>query len=100
MLREKTWRREEIIQKGKRTRLKNELAARYKRMGGQGEPPPLRWGSLFDDVVEKADKDEGMIVRQSGADYDAAGTPTKKKLLLPKRRIRLGGRDKGTAPEL
>ena len=74
-------------------------AARFKRMGGQGEPPPLRWGSLFDSVVEKADEDEGMIVVKSGADYDAAGTPRKKKLLLRKRRFRLGSRDKPTASE-
>ena len=41
-------RREQIVQKGKKTRLENERRARYKRMGGQGEPPPLPWGSLFD----------------------------------------------------
>jgi hypothetical protein len=82
MLRKKRCRREEIIQKGKRTRLKNKLAARYKRMGGQGEPPSLRWGSLFDSVVEKADEGEGMIVVKSGADCDAAGPPRKKKLLF------------------
>ena len=72
MLRHKRWRREQIIQKAKRTRRENERRARYQRMGGQGEPPPLRWGSLFDAVVEKADEDEGMSVGQSGAGCDAA----------------------------
>ena len=47
-LRDERRRREQIIQKGKKTRLENERAARYKKMGGQGEPPPLPWGSLFD----------------------------------------------------
>jgi hypothetical protein len=97
MLRHKRWRREQIIQESKWTRLKNKLAARYKRMGGQGEPPPLRWGSLFDSNVKEAD--EGMIVVKSGTGCDAAGTPRKKKLLLRKRRLRFGSRDKGTAPE-
>ena len=47
-LRDESRRREQIVQKGKKTRLENERAARYKKMGGQGEPPPLPWGSLFD----------------------------------------------------
>ena len=98
MLRDKRWRREQIIQKGKRTRFENELAARYRRMGGQGEPPALRWGSLFDSNVTEAD--EGMIVVKSGTGCDAPGTPRKKKLLLRERRLRFGGRDKGTAPKL
>ena len=85
-------------QKGKRTRLENERAARFQRMGGQGKPPPLRWGSLFDSVVKEAD--EGVIVVKSGAGCDAAGTPRKKKLLLRKRRLRLGSSDKRTASEL
>ena len=84
-------------QKGKRTRLENKQAARYKRMGGQGEPPPLRWGSLFDSVVKKAD--EGMIVVKSGAGCDAAGPPRKKKLLSRKLRFRLDSRHKPTAYE-
>ena len=67
------------------------------RMGGQTPPPPLRWGSLFDSVVKKAD--EGIIVVKSGADCDAAGPPRKKKLLSRKRRFHLGGKDKGTASE-
>ena len=83
--------------RGKKTRLENKLRARYKRMGGQGEPPPLQWGSLFDSEVKQAD--EGMIVVKSGAGCDAAGTPRKKKLLWRKRRFHLGGKDKGTASE-
>ena len=84
-------------QKGKRTRLENKRAARYKRMGGQGQPPLLRWGSLFDSDVKEAD--EGMIVVKSAADCDVAGTPRKKKLLLRKRGFRLDSRDKGTASQ-
>ena len=85
-------------QKGKRTRLENKRAARFMRMGGQTPPPPLsELGSLFDSVVKKAD--EGVIVVQGGADCDAAGTPRKKKLLLRRRRFRLGSTDKRTAPE-
>ena len=84
-------------QKGKRTRLENKRAARYKRMGGQTTPPLLRWGSLFDSVVKKAD--EGMIVVKSGAGCDAAGTPRKKKLLLRKRRLRSGSWDKRTTSD-
>jgi hypothetical protein len=72
MLKDKRWRREEIIEKGKRTRRENERAARFQRMGGQGKPPALQWGSLFDSVVKKADEDEGMIVFKSGAGCDAA----------------------------
>ena len=98
MLRDKRRRRKQIIQEGKKTRLENKLRARYKRMGGQGEPPPLRWGSLFDSDVKEAD--EGVIVVKSGAGCDAAGPPRKKKLLMRKRRFRLGSRDKPTAPEL
>ena len=41
-----------------------------------------------------------MIVVKSGAGYDAAGPPTRKKMLLRKRRLRLGGRDERTASEL
>jgi hypothetical protein len=84
-------------QKGKRTRLENKRRALYKRMGGQGEPPLLRWGSLFDSDVKEAD--EGMIVRQSGADCDVAGKPRKRRLLLRKRGFRLGSMDMGTASE-
>ena len=84
-------------QKGKRTRLENKRRAHYKRMGGQGEPPPLQWGSLFDSVVKKAD--EGMIVVKSAAACDVAGKPRKKKLLWRKRRFRLDSRDKGTASD-
>ncbi len=84
-------------QKGKRTRLENKRAARYKRMGGQGEPPLLRWGSLFDSDVKEAD--DGMIVVKSAADCDVAGKPRKKKLLLRKRGFRLDSRDKGTASQ-
>ena len=84
-------------QKGKRTRLENQRRALYQRMGGQGEPPPLEWGSLFDSVVKKAD--EGMIVVKSAAACDVAGKPRKKKLLLRKRGFRLDSRDKGTASE-
>ena len=89
-------RHEQIIQKGTKTRLENKRAARYKRMGGQTEPPPLRWSSLFDSDLKEAD--EGVIVVKSGAG-DAAGTPRKKKLLLHKRRFRLGSWDKRTASE-
>ena len=84
-------------QKGKRTRLENQRRALYQRMGGQGEPPPLRWGSLFDSDVKEAD--EGMIVVKSGVGCDVAGTPRKEKLLWRKRRLRLGSKDKRTAPE-
>ena len=84
-------------QKGKRTRLENKRRAHYKRMGGQGEPPPLQCGSLFDSVVKKAD--EGMIVVKSAAACDVAGKPRKKKLRLRKRGFRLDSRDKGTASE-
>ena len=84
-------------QKGKRTRLENQRRALYQRMGGQGEPPLLRWGSLFDSDVKEAD--DGMIVVKSAADCDVAGTPRKKKLLLRKRRFRLDSRDKRTAPK-
>ena len=69
-------RHEQIIQKGINTRLENKRAARYKRMGGQTEPPPLRWSSLFDSDVKEAD--EGVIAAKSGAGSDAAGAPRKK----------------------
>ena len=84
-------------QKGKRTRLENQRRALYQRMGGQGEPPLLRWGSLF--VSDEKEADDGMIVVKSAADCDAAGTPTKKKLLLPKRHFRPGSWDNRTAPK-
>jgi hypothetical protein len=84
-------------QKGKRTRLENKRRARYQRMGGQGEPPFLRWGSFFDSDVKEAD--EGVIGGQSGADCDVAGKPRKRMLLLRKRGFRLGSMDKGTASE-
>jgi len=74
------------------TRLENKRRARYKKMGGQGKPPPLQWRSLFDSDAKKAD--EGVIVVKSGADCDAAGTPRKKKLHLPKRHFRRGSWDK------
>jgi hypothetical protein len=81
-------------QKGKRTRLENKRAARFKRMGGQTPPPPLsELGSLFASVVKKAD--EGVIVVKSGAGCK----PRKKKVLLRKRGFRLDSRDKGTASE-
>src|SRR5271165_3242891 len=66
---------EQSIEKGKKTRRENKRAARFKRMGGQTEFSPVRLGSLFDSVVEKAD--QGMIVRKSGAGCDAAGTAGK-----------------------
>jgi hypothetical protein len=66
-------------------------------MGGQGEPPFLRWGSLFDSDVKEAD--DRMIGGHSGADSDIAGKPRKKKLLLRKRRFRLDSGDKGTTSE-
>jgi len=88
---------EQIIQKGKKTRLENKRAARFKRMGGQTGLSSVRLGSLFDSVVEKAD--QGMNVRKSGAGCDAAGTPRKKKLLLRKRRLRSASRGKRTASE-
>ncbi len=96
-LRDERRRREQIIQKGKRTRLENKRAARFKRMGGQTKPSLLLWGSLFDSDVKEAD--EGVIVVKSGADCDAAATPRKKKLILPKRRFRPGSWDKRTASE-
>jgi len=88
---------EQIIQKGKKTRLENQRAARFERMGGQTVFSPFQLGSLFDSGVKKAD--EGMIVRRSAAGCDAAGTPRKKKLLLRKRRLRSGSRGKRTASE-
>ena len=97
MLKDKRWRREQIIEKVKRTRRENERAARFQRMGGQGKPPPLRWRSLFDSDVKKAD--DGMIVVESGAGCDAPGPPRKKKLLSRKRRFRLDSRHKPTASE-
>jgi hypothetical protein len=97
-LRDERRRHEQIIQKGKRTRLKNKLAARYKRMGGQTEPPSLRLGSLFDSGVKKAD--DAMIVDKSEAGCDAAGKPRKKKRLqLRKRRLPSGSRGERTASE-
>ena len=67
-------------QKGKRTRLENKRAARYKRMGGQGEPPPLRWGSLFDSDVKEAD--EGMIVVKSRGRLRRRGPAEEEKVAL------------------
>jgi|SRR5271166_4919011 len=90
---------EQSIEKGKKTRRENKRAARFKRMGGQTEFSPVQLGSLFDSVVKTADEDERMIVRQSGAGCDAAGTPRKKKLLLRKRRLGSGSRGKRTASE-
>jgi len=97
LLLEEKRKREEIIQERKKTRLKKKRAARYKRMGGQGEYFPVQPGSLFASCVKRAD--EGMIVRKSGAGYDAAGTPRKKKLHLRNRRLRSGSRGKRAATE-
>ena len=69
-LRDERRRRKQIIEKRNRTRRERARRARHKKMGGQGEPPPLRWGSLFNSDVKKAD--EGVIVVKSGAGCDAA----------------------------
>ena len=62
-LRDERRRHEQIIQKGKRTRLENKRAARFKRMGGQTELPLVRLGSLFDSFVKKADEDDRLQER-------------------------------------
>jgi hypothetical protein len=62
-LRDERRRHEQIIQKGVRTRRENKRAARFKRMGGQGEFSPLRLGSLFDSFVKKADEDDRLQER-------------------------------------
>ena len=87
----------QIVKRAKGRVSKTSARPVYQRMGGQGKPPPLRWGSLFDSDVKKAD--DGMIVVKSGAGCDAAGPPRKKKLLSRKRRFRLDSRDKPTASE-
>jgi hypothetical protein len=62
-LRDERRRHEQIIQKGVKTRRENKRAARFKRMGGQGEFSPLRLGSLFDSFVKNADEDDRLQER-------------------------------------
>ena len=96
LLLEEKRKREEIIQERKKTRLEKKRAARYKRMGGQGEfSCPARKPFCF----LRQEGRRRMIVRKSGAGYDAAGTPRKKKLHLRNRRLRSGSRGKRTATE-
>ena len=91
-LAEEKWEHEQSIKKAKKTRRENKRAARWRRMGGQGAPPPLRWVSLFD--AERVNA--LMNVGESGAGCDAAGTTRKKQLGLRKRRLRSGGTGKRT----
>jgi hypothetical protein len=74
-------RREQIIQKGVKTRRENKQAARFKRMGGQGEFSPLRCSLL----IPSSRRQTRMIVRKSGAGCEAADTQ-RKKLLCKRRR--------------